>query len=297
MHEQDIVWENTPQLHRPGRDKYLSARVWEQLPKIYGDKGVFLGEFYTYIRWLDDIVDDKNVSPNTRMIIIKRQSELIKGGDIGKKLIPLEEYYQRIPFEVLDKPVVPIVRYQFYLLVAAIGSDVEHFGLKPRTRRDIAHYNRRIMNPYAQVVSCALNNRPLKKDIGFMSLMDSWNYLGGLLHLPRDIEEEGNVKVGFDQPEVDKITAAQGYEEKRREILTIYDSDRYKREWQFTLKKFMALTTSFWKTDMPFYQKIISFTYLATREPVRLPHEFRKASMELQQLREKYIKQEEHETF
>lgn len=275
--------------HRPGKDKYLSARAFEFLPPVYGEKGKFLVDFYTYFRWFDDIADSPIIPVEDRLEFISRQKRLISGEFIQKKPSPIEEFYNKIDFDILPGETRKLVKGQFFMLAQSIHEDVRYYGLYARTRREIRHNNLRTMIPYAETISLVLNGKPIRVTSEFADLLDNWNYMGALLHLPKDLGEEKIIKIGFSNSEAKQINQIKRAEDRLKKIQDIYTPERYRGEWQYTLNVFRARCNSFADLDIPSYQKLISFLYLSIREPIRLPNIFEGIENKLQEGKEESL--------
>lgn len=269
--------------HRPGKDKYLSARAFELLPYIYGDIGRFVVDFYTYFRWVDDIADSSDFRIEERLEFINRQRQLIEGNIKNDEAIyEVERFFLGMKHNLFPDDIQQKMRRQFLILIQSIHDDVCHFGWYARTRREVRFNNLRTLLPYAEVISLALNGRTIRSTSAFIDFADSWNYLGALLHLPKDLGEEQIVKIGFTPEEVAVINAIPEADGRRKMIQTIYTRDRYRREWKNALGIFWSTCRSFRKLNIPIYQRLISELYLSTREPARLPKEFRLIEKSLQ---------------
>ena len=268
-------FDNSPKSFRPGNEPYLSARALQACHGLYGRNGEVVVDFYTYFRWFDNIADSPQMSHSYRLEFIERQKNLIKYGTLEGTLLPIEKFYQRLPFDAIPQEFHPQLKREFLNIAHSIGDDVRHFGLFPRTRRQIHQNNIRTFLPYAETVSIALNRHSTRPTNHFIELLDLWNYLGALLHLPKDLDEEKIIKIGFTKEEVAQITPLETVEARREKVLSIFNLGRYRREWEETLDRFRIVTTSFFELDMPFYQMLISSMYLFLREPTRLPRLFR----------------------
>lgn len=141
--------------HRPGRDKYLCANAFEALPFIYGVKGEFLVDFYTYFRWFDDLADSPATPLDQRHKFIRRQQSLIACGGLDKPLLPIEEFFQALPFGALAPELKLGVLSQFTTLAKTFQEDVEHTGLLPRTYAEIRNY--KPSGAYALCTSCVFS--------------------------------------------------------------------------------------------------------------------------------------------
>ena len=255
--------------------------MFEVLPAIYGDKGRFLVDFYTYFRWLDDIADSPLYSQDWRLEFIDRQKRLIRGDRLDGQTSPMEEFYRQMPFDAISSNGQDLLKEQFFTLAHAMYKDTQHFGLIPRTRGEIRQNNIRLFLPYAETVSIVLNGHTVKPTTAFMDLLDHWNYLGGLLHLYKDLGEERIIKVGFTRKEVGAINEARDEEERKKRIVAIFNASRFRNEWRQALKGFENCCSSFDQLDMPSYQKVISYLYLKVREPLRLPSLFKRVEKSL----------------
>jgi len=271
MSEIDLIKSGDFTDHAPGKDKYLSARVFEILPHMYGEKGRFLVDFYTYFRWVDDIADSDSIPIDDRLEFISRQKRLILGEPIEDERCPIERYHDRINFHMFPENIQESIKKQFYIIAHSIHADISNYGYYARTRREIRQNNLRIMLPYAEIVSQVLNEKKINTTDKFANLLDSWTYLGGLLHLPKELGEEKIIKIGFSQDEAKKVNSIDSETGRLEEIQEIYSPERYRREWQNSLKVFQKNCGSFTNLDMPLYQKCISFLYLSIRQPIRLP--------------------------
>ena len=134
-----ITIDDSAGSHRPGRDKYLSAKAFELLPLFYGDRGRFLVGFYTYFRWLDDIADSPLIPAEERLTFVERQLTLFDGV-VNEPLLPVEKFFQNLPWPALTYESKVGVLSQFKTLAGSMREDVEHAGLLPRTRPEIREW-------------------------------------------------------------------------------------------------------------------------------------------------------------
>ncbi len=271
----------SPKSHRPGQDKYLSARAFEALPYIYNEKGKFLVDFYTYFRWMDDIADSPDWPIEMRKQFMDRQITHITGQELLETPLPIEEFFQGLNFNAIPNGGKPEVIKQFAVLAGTIKDDLDHFGLIPRTKEEARDYGTRVLLPYAQVISLTLNGEEIQSTPQFEGFLADWNYMGSLMHFPKDKNEESIIKVGFTSGEVDEIMRSADEEGRRRKINEIFTHQRFRTEWKQTLSDFRAGISSFKSLNMPAYQKLISASYLSIREPIRLPKIFERLEKEL----------------
>lgn len=272
------AFENEAQKHRPGKDRYLSAKTFEVLPYIYGPKGRFLVDYYTYFRWMDDICDSPAAPKDERLEFLRRQERLVGGRHIDGPLAPIEEFYGSMPWGAIAAKVRPKVKEQFLILTAALVDDVKNYGLKARTRREIRQNNIRTLLPYAEVVALTLNERPVKPTKKFIDFIDSWNYVASLMHLHQDLEDELIVKIGFTENEKRSINGWKSVEERKAAIRQVFDKQRFEKEAALSLYGMFTLCSSLRELDITSLQKEISYRYMAIRQPLRLPKQMQKSA-------------------
>lgn len=278
-----MITTGMPENHRPGRDVYLSAKSFESLPYIYGPKGEFLVGFYTYFRWLDDLIDTPSVPIDQRKVLIDRQKKLLIGEQIEGALLPIEEYFTQLPFDRAAPKTTSDIAEQFRILLGTMEEDLDHVGLWPRTVDEARSYGTRVLMPYAQVISLVLNGHPIASTPEFDQFLTDWCYLGALLHFRQDLEKEKIIKVGFSEEEAQSIRQQPDEDGRYKRILEIFHRMRFREEWKRTLSSFRRGVHAFGELNIPRYQKLISFSYLSLREPLRLPRLFERIEAGLRQ--------------
>ena len=62
----------------PDNDKYLTSRVLAKFARFFGDKGKLAVGIYTYLRWVDNLIDLSPVAyKQERGLFLQRQINLL----------------------------------------------------------------------------------------------------------------------------------------------------------------------------------------------------------------------------
>lgn len=242
--------------YTPGRDKYLSARVLEAFPYLFGERGKFVVGLYQYLRWVDDVIDEGQIPYLEKSHFLQRQMSLVKG-ELPQDATEMERHLTQLPWQAVPQDQV---RTQINILLHAIEEDMEHVNhLTPRKKKEARHSNWRIIHPCLTGINLILNGRDIKATTDFMSFIDTFNGIASLFDLEEDTQLGlFNLPLSFD--EVQSIQELP--EQERRHAYTkLVSEDRFYKEKSRVFGEFLKHIPSVRKVNMPTWQKIIVICY------------------------------------
>ena len=245
--EKDLpVWNQ----YRPGNEPYSSARLFEILPRFFGDKGQFIVGLYAYLRWVDDYVDEgENLSKKQKLTFLERQMGLV-AGFVPENSMPMESVLNDLPWTKVPEK---LVRHRINIILGSIMDDVEHQGLVPRTEREIRHYNLRTMWPVVDGLFLVLNGKSMKPNRSTMDFLDSYMKIGSLEGLGDDLKQ-GVLKLSVPDLPIKSISTAKEVEEK-------FDEKWFDRQKWTNLRNMARNIGTFVGLDIPACQKLAAIAY------------------------------------
>ncbi|OGM04688.1 hypothetical protein A2129_02225 [Candidatus Woesebacteria bacterium GWC1_42_13] len=242
--------------YTPGRDKYLSARVLEVLPSLFGERGKFVVGLYQYLRWVDDVIDEGQIPYLEKSHFLQRQMSLIKGGQ-SRDATEMERHLTQLPWRVVPQDQV---RTQINILLHAIEEDMERANhLTPKKTREARHSNWRTIHPCLTGINLILNGRDIKATTDFMSFIDTFNDIASL----SDLEEDAQLGL-FNLPlSFDEVRSIQELpeQERRQAYSRLISEDRFYKEKSRVWGKFLKHIPSVNKVNMPAWQKFLVICY------------------------------------
>lgn len=239
------------QKYRPGNDPYCGANLLEGLPYLLGDRGKFVVKLFAYLRYVDDMVDEKNGEgwgKEQKLRWLERQMGVITGfpPDAPNEMenLCLNLSWQNVPQKE--------VRHRIQVLLGSIVDDVEHQGLRTRSERELRHYNWRTMWPIVDSLFLVLNGKPIDESREFMEFLNSYMNIGHLEGLGDDLKQ-GVIKLSMEDGG-SKIT-------DWAEILQYYNKHKFENEKGKALSSVCKHAYAFGQLDIPWWQKIICWIY------------------------------------
>lgn len=243
---------------RPGKDPHLGAKLLELLPIVYGEKGRRVVSYFSYFRWVDDIVDESTLSSREKMAFLERQFNIVHG------VLPEEPY----PMEnVLVKAANPEFPYAADLrgkteeVLQSFVDDVQHSTFLPRKEQELRVYNARSLLTCLEAVGIIMNGRPIKTSEGFYELANAWNNVGTLLHLKEDLSQ-GLIRVFLSDAECAIIEGIQNPEERKKQFTLLMTRDRFIKNRNSCASIIIKDIPSILDLDIPVWQKIIAIAYM-----------------------------------
>ena len=241
---------------RPKEAKYLSAKALELLPTFYGERGTFVVGFYTYARWVDNLVDESDLSKEQKLTFLKRQIDLLDGVS-PEEPEPLEQKLLSLPWNAVPQEEI---RRQAKIMMHALIDDVNHQGFIPRTEREVRHNNWRAILPCFEGISLAINGRPLRVSSDFAFLVDNFNQVAALQDLEENLDI-GLINLPLPGDFVDHIGNLT--EEERKVVVRgLFHRRRFQNEKADVFRKLGKYSPSVLTLDMPLWQKLIFFAYI-----------------------------------
>lgn len=241
---------------RPREDKYLSSKALELLPAFYGERGRFVVGFYGYARWVDNLVDESDLSRQQKLTFLKRQIGLLDGV-LPEEPEPLEQRLLSLPWNAVPQGEI---KKQAKIMMHALIDDVNHQGFIPRTEREVRHNNWRAILPCFEGISLAINGRSLRVKSDFAFLVDNFNRVGALQDLEEDLTF-GLINLSLPRDFVDRISKLT--EEERKVVVKgLFHQKRFQIEKADAFRKLGKYSPSVFSLDMPFWQRLIFFAYV-----------------------------------
>jgi len=177
--------------YRPRKDPYIAARALESLPYLTGQRGEFIIRLFSYFRWVDDRIDERDdLTKEQKLNFIKRQMDLIQG-DPPINLLPMEKVFDQLSWNSVP---AKEIRYNSQILLASISQDAFYQGFKSRTDKEINEYNLQTAVPVINILFLALNGKLPGINHALMQLLDAYITIGSLEGLGDDLSH-GIVKL------------------------------------------------------------------------------------------------------
>lgn len=242
----DETWKQ----YRPLKDHYVAAKLLELLPLFYRERGKFIIGLYAYIRWVDNKVDEVNgLSSDQKSGFLHRQNEIV-ADRYPDNLEPMEELFKGLSWQSVPESGV---KHHVRIILSAIGDDLDHHKLAPRSDREIRHYNWRTIWPVVDGLFLVLNKRPIREGKRFMDLLDGYMSLGNLEELGEDLKH-GLIKLPIKEPGRRRISISR--------VLSEYDHANFFRKKEQNLAKITRNFGAVTNLDIPVWQKITCLLYL-----------------------------------
>lgn len=244
---------------KPGKEPHLGARLLELLPTIYGNRGRIVIGYFSYFRWVDNIVDEGKIPTQEKFAFLQRQFK-ITVGIIPDDLYPMEQVLIDLPVGGL--PIAPALREKTKEVLASLQDDSEHLNYVPRRPHELADYNRKSLLVCLEAVGLIINEKPIRTTRGFTALANAWNTVGALRHFQEEIEQ-GLVRINLDDSECQAIEAIPDIKERKKQVMQIVNRDRFNKERNNCAEALTKNLPSIFELDIPLWQKIIAVAYIS----------------------------------
>lgn len=241
----------------PANDRYFASKQFRLLPLLYGERGKFAIDLYTYFRWVDDVIDESSTTKQEAFGFIDRQINLANRMQV-ENLNPIERLFQDGHW---DRVPEKDVRLQSTILLNSLREDINQRGLVPWKPWELRHNNLRILFPCMEGLNLVINGKYLNAPKEFAEMLHHWNSLGNILDLEEDLQR-GVCKVGFSLQEFSRVEKASQVSGRKAIIQEIYDPIRRKYVEDFHRSRLRELSSSFFRTLMPAWQRFICYAYL-----------------------------------
>lgn len=241
--------ESNWQKYRPANEPYMGAKLLEGLPYLFGKRGDFLVRLFAYLRWVDDLVDErKDLTKQRKLGFLEKQMGIV-AGFVPEEILPMERMFSELPWKSVPEKGV---RHRINIILGSIADDVEHQGFRARTDREVRHYNWRTIQPAVDGLFLVLNGKPMREDISMMQLLDAYIRIGSLEGLADDLIQEV-VKLPVSGDEKNETSLAK--------VLREYDKQRFDKVKSEALRTIAANITAFMRLDVPIWQKLACVVY------------------------------------
>ncbi|OGD09427.1 hypothetical protein A2397_01930 [Candidatus Amesbacteria bacterium RIFOXYB1_FULL_44_23] len=236
----------------PKNEPYLGARVLALLPRLIGKRGEFVVGLFSYLRWVDDLMDEGKQPTKSKLEFMERQMVLATGIDEIKPANPEpeEEFFSNLPWNVVPRE----TRHRVQMILGSVIDDVNNQGFKVRTDREIRHYNWRTMWPIMDGLFLVLNGKPAKPGVQVMRFLDACVRIGSLEGLGDDLSQEV-IKLPV---EFERETAV-----TKQSVLEKLDEKWFSAEKKRNLNEIAVNALGFLKLDIPAWQKLLCLGYAA----------------------------------
>lgn len=237
--------------YRPRKDPYIAARALESLPRLTGQRGEFIIRLFSYFRWVDDQVDERDdLTKEQKLDFIERQMSVVQG-NLPINPLPMEKVFDQLPW---DSVPAKEIRHNSQILLASISQDAFYQGFKARTDKEITEYNLQTVVPVINMLFLALNGKTPGVNHTLMQLLSAYITIGSLEGLGDDLSHS-IVKLPI-QTENNRNTTI-------GEVLTKYDQKKFNKiKWR-QLVTIVRNIHSFAQLDIPIWQKAACMSYIA----------------------------------
>lgn len=244
--------------YRPGKDKYSSARILENLPLLYGEKGKFIVGLYEYCRWVDDTVDEHLLDHEEKKAFMQKQLSLITGQTT--EIETLNEH--EVKFTKLSWSSVPEkeIKQQIKIMFNAIDEDIENSHFSPLSERKIRHHNWRLLIPCLRGLSFAINGKDIKITDDFAVLTDYLCRLASLADFEEDIDR-GLINLPTTKIQAEQISNTPD-DKKRETVLKVLNKEAFKGQKTEILESITQSVSSILDLNLPWWQKLFCICYL-----------------------------------
>lgn len=240
-------------------EKYLSVKVLAECSSVLGDKGQIMTGVYSYLRWIDDQVDESDIRKQDKLSFLNRQKKIVSGQDL-KKLLPEENNFRCLPWASLDTENKGTINQCIQNIIRTMKDDVMHQESFARNDVSMSHYRVGAMNSCLTIVGTLFNGREIGTSRNFDELLDAWSNLGYLLDFQEDIGRN-MLQVNFSNFEVAEINSKNTSDERLALALRIFDKNRFDNEKKKSVATSEKLKWEFLDRDMPTWQKFACIAY------------------------------------
>jgi len=252
-------------------DKYLTSRLMGMfLPRIAGEKGADLINFYNYFRWVDDVVDEGPMSRDDKKYFMERQmniTEVVRG---NRDELPFNMSKEELDFYNnlnKDRKLKNEVVTQAWILLSTIKDDINREYI-PRTKRELRHYNFRVVLSSVRAAAMIGNEKELKEKKEFAEFLQTWTSSASCVDVREDFEK-GMVHFPFSEVEIDKIQKM-GIS-KRKEYIKENMRDKYKEHKNYVVNNMGRQSLSiFGQEEVPLWQKLFTVATCSTRSCIKV---------------------------
>lgn len=244
----------------PDKEPYSGARILSLLPKLYGKKGLLVVNYFKYFRWVDDMVDESELTQTEKLDFIKRQMDLARGDIEHTNYHPVEEILIGLP--ISDIPYGDSLRAMTQEILASFTDDIQYAEYNPRSEQQLRLYNIRSLLVCLEMVGLIINERPIRVNDGFVELVNAWNTVGALRHFKEDLEQ-GLIRLSLIDEEFQLLDSLPTPNDRKQQAISMFDKKRFKqarKECESTIRRNLP---SIFELDMPIWQKIVALLYMS----------------------------------
>ncbi len=246
-------------LVRPGRDPHLGAQLLEILPIVYGKRGKAIVSYFSYFRWVDDVIDESPFTSQEKLAFLDRQFDIVRG------IIPTERYPMEDVLIDLSQQQLPYtleLKEKTNEVLTSFVDDVQHATFLPRREQELRLYNKRSLLTCLEAVGIIMNGKPIKTTEQFVELTNAWNNVGALLHLREDLSQ-GLIRMFLSNEECTALEARQDPQERRNHFISLMTRDRFISDRNGCAATITRNIPSIFDLDIPLWQKIIAAIYMS----------------------------------
>jgi len=254
--EKHIV--RTEDLVRPGKDPHLGAKLLELLPIIYGKRGKAVVGYFSYFRWVDDVIDESTLTSQEKLGFLERQFNIVRGAYPDERY-PMEDVLINISNQQL--PYASDLQTKTNEVLASFIDDVQHSTYLPRSEPELKLYNSRGLLTCLEAVGILINKKPIKTTKQFAELTNAWNNVGALLHLKEDLSQ-GLIKIFLSDEEYKSIKVFSDPQDRKRKFISIVNKDRFLEDRNRCASTITKNIPSIFDLNIPAWQKIIAAAYM-----------------------------------
>jgi hypothetical protein len=244
-------------------EKYTSAKLLGIFLNYCGEKGELGIELYKYLRWVDNIVDDKETSQDLRISFINRRKNILSGDSLNDETLDLHEASMlNLPWNSLSEEYDLIVRDLLFGILDTCEFDVLNSNLDGRNSDEVATYATMLLNSAIRMTSIIVNGKDINLDDKmFEELMTDWLMIASLRDFGDDLSE-GLLHFPLTQDELDILHATDDFEERseivRQQLLPNSRFEELNRQY---ISSLLSNSFAFFKVDLPFWQQFLCSMY------------------------------------
>lgn len=244
-------------------EKYTSARLLGRVFSLCGERGELGAGIYTYLIWVDDNVDRKDLSQDHRMSFLQRQRSLLNGkmSEVNE-FDPHELAMINLPWDALSEEKQMTVKNLLGSITDTCEFDVENSNLDGRNAEDVKDYANTLLKSAIRITSIIVNDLDPNLDNDRLDeLMFDWMIIGSLADLKEDLDV-GLFHVPLTENQIEMLNGTDEIAEKEELINGVFlTKERFTQlKWKH-MRQALKNSTAFLKTDMPMWQRIMCSVY------------------------------------
>ena len=245
-----------------GKEEYFSARFLGRVSRLIGQKGEMYIGIFQYARWVDNIIDESELSTQQRQDFILRQKKLLDSTEESPNDLCVEERAMlALPWNFYSTTEQILIKTLTRNLFGTIEFDINHSHCEGRSHPEVTSYLLTLFKSAIRGTSVIINKKDVSLDgKSFDDLMYAWFMLGSLMHFKKDITS-GLFHFPVETQDQQKLLNLP-MDERQQLILTeLLDEEKFSALKKQFLYQTLLNSFAFMQTDLPFWQKFLSSLY------------------------------------